>query len=209
MKKLLIFAVGLAMVSGSTLRADVIGSGPGASIPDNNPAGFSSTISIGQNETITGDVVVTIDGLTHTWMGDLNVTLTSPSATITSIMSRVGGLNPGDVGDSTNMNGTYAFSDSGPGDLWQVASSLGGIDNVPSGGYWATGPGSGAMISLNALFAGELTAGAWILNISDNAAADTGSFSGWSLSIQSSPVPEPSSLLTALLGCGLLVRRRK
>ncbi len=209
MKKLLVFAAALAMVSVSNVKADVIGSGPGSALPDNSPAGFSSVISIVPNETVNGDVVVTIDGLTHTWMGDLIVTLTSPSATSASIMSRVGSPGPGSFGDSTDWGGTYDFSDNGPNDLWAVASSLSGTQTVPSGGYWATGAGSGAMVSLNAIFAGELTAGDWVLNISDNAGGDVGSFGGWSLSVQSSAIPEPSSLLTALLGCGLLVRRRK
>ncbi len=48
-------------------------------IPDNNAAGISSSIQVADNKRIT-ELKVTVD-LTHTWIGDLKVTLTGPGTT--------------------------------------------------------------------------------------------------------------------------------
>ena len=51
-------------------------SSPGFSIPDNRPGGISDTITIDQEGVIAG-VTVTLD-ITHTYRGDLRVTLMTP-----------------------------------------------------------------------------------------------------------------------------------
>lgn len=58
------------------------------SIPDNNATGITSTISIADAYTVFGaDVSVDI---THTWIGDLIVELTSPSGTTVNLHNRSG-----------------------------------------------------------------------------------------------------------------------
>ena len=62
---------------------------PALSIPDNNPAGIDASIDI----TTAGNVRemdVWVD-ITHTWIGDLRVTLTSPSGTSVLLHDRSGG----------------------------------------------------------------------------------------------------------------------
>jgi C1A family cysteine protease len=54
---------------------------PNASIPDNNLAGASSTITISDAATI-GSLSVSLD-IAHSWIGDLKVTLSNGSTTIT------------------------------------------------------------------------------------------------------------------------------
>ncbi len=62
---------------------------PMLNIPDNNPTGVSSTMTIDTPGELTGvEVYVNI---THTWIGDLIVRLTSPSGTAVTLHSRSGG----------------------------------------------------------------------------------------------------------------------
>jgi subtilisin-like proprotein convertase family protein len=61
---------------------------PNASIPDNSPTGASSTINVSDSGDIV-DVKVTTD-ITHTYRGDLKVTLTH-GTTSTVIFNRTGG----------------------------------------------------------------------------------------------------------------------
>lgn len=198
----IVFAI--ALVSAERACASVIdSSGAGFSIPDNNAGGDSSTISIGVDETIS-DIEVTLFGLTHSWVGDLVGTITSPSGTSAELFFRVGN---GNFGDSSNLNGDYTFGDSGSS--WASAvGSVGGNGTVPVGTYQASTDGDGP-ISLAAAFTGESTLGDWTLNLSDNARFDTGSLGGWGLNITSSvtAVPEPGPMFLVCLAAGVSMRR--
>ena len=57
-------------------------------IPDNNPPGITSFLSVGTNDVI-GDLNVFVD-VTHTWRGDLIVELTSPAGTTVRLQNRTG-----------------------------------------------------------------------------------------------------------------------
>ena len=61
---------------------------PGLAIPDNNPNGVSSTIVINQSGKIQG-IKVGVD-VTHTYVGDLKVELTSPSMSRIILWSQAG-----------------------------------------------------------------------------------------------------------------------
>jgi serine protease len=103
-------------------------------IPDNNAEGITSTINIADEITIfASDVYVNI---THTWIGDLVVSLTSPSGTTAPLHNAAGG------GDD-NIDQTFSTS----------------------------------------AFNGEVASGDWVLSVSDNAAADTGTLNNWSMTI--------------------------
>jgi len=54
-----------------------IESAPGRIIPDNDPEGITDTIHVSQRRTIT-DISIEVD-ITHTWIGDLKVTLRGPN----------------------------------------------------------------------------------------------------------------------------------
>ena len=199
-------ALGFALCTFSFAEI-VDNSGAGFDIPDNDAAGASSTITIGQSGSIT-DVDVTLFDTNHTWIGDLVVTITSPSGTTVDLFNRVGDTTGG-AGDSSDLGGEYTFSDGGD-DLWAVADDAGGGDIIGAGTYAATGVGSPDPLSLAALFAGEDTAGDWVLFASDNAGGDLGNIGGWGLSITVSAVPEPGSLvLLGAMGVACVVRRRR
>ena len=182
--------------------------GAGASIPDNNPAGVNGgdivfAAPLGTIQTVSFGM----QGLTHTWLGDLIATVTytpnTGSAISVNLFNRIG-LPPAGAGDSSDFGGDYTFSDSGA-DLWAAASAAGAAAAVAAGDYRATGAGSGAAIDLTTLFAGADATGTWSLNVADRAGADVGAFTGWSVTLTS--IPAPSAL--ALMGLGGLVAGRR
>ncbi len=65
-----------------------VSSSPNLPIPDADPAGVSDVINVPQTGVLSG---VTVDiQLTHTWIGDLTVTLTSPAGTAVTLHNRSG-----------------------------------------------------------------------------------------------------------------------
>ncbi len=124
------------------------------SIPDNDPNGITSTIQINDNNTIQ-DLNVHID-ISHTYIQDLKVSLTSPQGTTVRLFDR-------NCGAQHNLNIT--FDDSG--------------QNLDCG---ATGAGNTyrPVDNLSA-FNGESTQGTWTLTVSDNENQDTGTLNSWSI----------------------------
>ena len=132
---------------------------PETGIPDNTPAGVNVTINLPAGTVSNMDVK--IGSLSHTFVADLKMVLTSPSATSVTLINRRGGA--GD--DMTNL----IFDDEAP-------TSITGIV--------APGPFTGRFRPESPLsaFNGENQAGVWTLNISDNAAIDVGTLHSWGLS---------------------------
>jgi subtilisin-like proprotein convertase family protein len=143
--------------------------GPPASIPDANAAGVNVSIPVSMasavarvtfsidGTTCTTATNATTVGLSHTWVGDLVGKLTSPSGTTVMLFNRPGGVN------NSGNNFCQTVLDDG------AASSIQTI--LTSGAPW-TGTFSPAQ-PLSA-FNGEPASGTWVLNVSDNAAFDTG-----------------------------------
>ena len=127
-------------------------------IPDNNPSGVDSSIQYTSAVEITS-VIVNVD-ITHTWVSDLTLTLTSPAGT--SIV-----LSTGNGGGGDNYSGTI-FDDDADDPIF---------DGVP--------PFTGVFTPEEPLstFIGEDSGGQWILNVADNATLDTGTINSWSLDI--------------------------
>jgi hypothetical protein len=192
MKKVLLVA--LVVLAVPALATDY--TGPGGVIVDNQTV--TSPITVPDSFTITG-ISVAVNALTHTWCGDLIATLTNGSTSV-DLINRIGRIGGSGFGDSSNFGGSYSFFDTAAGDMWAVAASGDTSFVIPGAPYKPTTV-DGALSSLNS-FVGANSLGTWTLSISDNAGGDTGSFSGWTLTL----IPEPASL--ALLGLGVLLRRR-
>ncbi len=236
-------ALGSLVLIGS-VDADVLNqrdtqNGTLSNIPDFNGMATSvpRTINIVENELIR-DVSVTIEGLNHTWVGDLVATLrkvgpgntTLASTTLFNRISR-DGIGPG---NSSNFAGNYTFvsrdadptNASNPQNIWSVADNDNTLFNIPvsqatqltastfaetlQSSYSAVAE-SGAELSLADAFAGQTTAGTWEFRIEDRLEREVGSFTGVTLNFQGpAAVPEPGSLMLALGAIGgLLCKRRR
>jgi len=180
----------VATLPASAATLTFTGNGSGGNIPDSSTTGFSSTITVptSSNFLIT-DVTVTLTGLQH-------------------LFNRVGRIVPPATatGDNSNFNGNYSFNDAFTGDIWTVAASGGNLFNVASGNYFATGGNSSTKVPMLASLGGQESSGVWRLTIADTVAGTTGSFTSWTLNLQGTPIPEPSSSL-GLLALGLLGAR--
>ena len=129
------------------------------SIPDNNATGADSVIDFASNLVNIDDVNVTVN-ITHTFTGDLILTLTSPGGTSVILSNRNGGSGE----DYTST----VFDDDG-------------ATPISSG----SAPFTGTFSPDNPLsaFNGESALGNWTLNVSDNAGIDTGTIDSWSLEV--------------------------
>lgn len=154
---------------------------PGLPIPDNNPAGVSDTLNVPDSITI-GDVNI---GLTipHTWVGDLIVTVTHGSTSVT-IVDRPGTTGSGFGCSADNYNG-IVLDDEGTVSIESACA-----DNLTSPpNYRPNNPLSA--------FDGQNSAGAWTINVSDRAGQDLGTLVSWSVIIDTvgaSPCAPPCGL---------------
>jgi hypothetical protein len=148
---------GLGAAALASAASATIYTGAGGTIPDNDPAGFVSEIVI-DDEFVVDDLTINLNGLFHTWIGDLVVFVSYDGIDGTagsSLFDRVGKTNATTgFGDNSNLAGTYSFNDGG-GDLWAAAAAASGSgDVVAPGVYFASGGLGPAQLSLNGLFGG-------------------------------------------------------
>ncbi len=130
---------------------------PSVSIPDNNAGGVSSTIQVNDSFTIS-DLNLSLD-ISHTYINDLRIKLTSPQGTEVYVFDR---------GCGNQDNIVVTFDDE--------ASSTMDCSNMASGNtYQPANPLSA--------FDGENTQGTWTLTVSDHYSQDTGTLNSWSLNI--------------------------
>jgi subtilisin-like proprotein convertase family protein len=159
------------------------GTGGGGNWPGTLPPSPSSVFTVYTPESFLKITRVSIEGLQHTWVGDLQITLRPPRGyPAVNLAHRPGftGSGNGNSGDCTG--GGYAFiSQTGgaatvppssgnwsPGTYWQSYGS--------GGGTWPSGVNSIHNYSLESLPGSE---GAWQLEIYDWAGGDTGTFASW------------------------------
>jgi subtilisin-like proprotein convertase family protein len=139
---------------------------PNAAIPDNTQPGVSVTIEITEDVIITDlDVDLVI---AHTWVGDLDAVLTSPSGTQVAIFDRPGvpattfGCSGNDVNATLDDEATDPVED----------ECGAGVPTI-NGTFTPNNPLSA--------FDGESTLGTWTLTVSDYAGGDTGTVNSWGL----------------------------
>ena len=174
------------MMSSTAMGTDA----PSAAIPDNVTGGTSSSIAIAgipADAAIT-DIRVVDLGITHTWAGDLVITLTSPTGEELVLMDQPGTVSG--LGDSSNSDGAdpYDFNDAAAVNAEDMGSTIPGGDVVcRDDGICEYAPG-GAPFSFAALIAeiqanGSDPNGSWTLNVADVGAGISGTFDAWSLEI--------------------------
>ena len=133
-------------------------------IPDNNSAGVGSVLKVtGQASLLS--LLVGVD-ISHTYVGDLAVSLTSPAGKTVQLLDR-----PGHPGDSCNNNDMLvAFDDEATTDL---------ENHCAGSNPWFRGFGLPAQ-SL-AEFRGAPINGDWTLTVQDRASQDSGTLNRWGI----------------------------
>ncbi|MGH8042320.1 MAG: proprotein convertase P-domain-containing protein [Rudaea sp.] len=138
-------------------------------IPDNTPAGVSSTFTVSGCNTI-DDVNVGLS-IDHTWVGDLIVTVKSPGATSVTIVNRPGV--PASTYGCGGDNIRAVLDDEGAGGPVENACAT----TVPTI-FGAFTPNSSLTV-----FDNTTGNGTWTLKVSDNVAGDIGTLNDWSLQL--------------------------
>jgi subtilisin-like proprotein convertase family protein len=196
MKAALLIVAGFAI--SASAQTVFYGGGLGGAIPDNGGVGspLSSSIVIGDAGSIT-DIDLNLNGLSHTFVGDLIISLSNGSTSV-ELVNRPGVPDFSGFGWAYNLGGDYIFDDAA-GVTWQdVNGNVQDTDfNIASGSYL----GEQALSAFN----GSSVAGTWTLSISDNAGADTGALGSWGVTITT--IPAPAGL--AILGLGGLAATRR
>ena len=143
---------------------------PFVSIPDSGAT--SDTLSVADSFILT-DVDVLLN-VTHTWVGDLIFSITSPMSTTVTVFDR-----PGEPASTFGCSGN---------DIDAILDDSAGtnVENVCGAG---TPTINGVFAPNNPLsaFNGEDAQGVWTINASDNAGGDTGTLNEWC--IITDPVP--------------------
>lgn len=161
----------------TTLVSDVLCSTPNLSIPDNDPAGVTNDLVIGDPGSIT-DLNVTLD-VTHTWVGDLVFELEHVETGTSVVFYDRPGVPASTFGCSGNdIDATLDDEAATP-----VEDECGG--GVP------TIQGSFIPNNLLAAFDGEDIAGTWRITASDLAGGDTGTLNEWCIDAGTTGGPEP------------------
>jgi subtilisin-like proprotein convertase family protein len=146
----------------------------GLDIPDGDEGGISHTINVPDTFSIT-DVDVRLN-ITHTFVGDLCISVTHGDTTV-DIVQRPGA----DTGEPCHFGSPFGC----PNNDYNMVQ----VDDEGTGGSMedlcgADGPTSPPNYTPNnplSAFDGMDAAGPWIITVSDNAAADTGTLNGWAL----------------------------
>ena len=163
-------------------------------IPDNNPAGLTVAFAASGITLPVGKVTLSLT-MTHTWVGDLRVVLTSPAGAARMVVfSRIGTSRTLTTGDSSNLSGAYLFTDAPvAGGLWAAAAVVDDTQLIPSGSYLPSSSGApgrsdagGCATSLTGVFEGLTPAqanGSWTVSLVDQFATDTGAITAALLTI--------------------------
>lgn len=144
---------------------------PTAAIPDDG-CGTSNYVSMTVNYTGTNPIAdIDVDVfIEHTYRGDLQIEVESPTGTIVTIFD-------GQGGGADNLEAT--FDDASANTTYTANHTLDGVVDEtlqPSGGSLST-------------FNGETPTGTWIIRVCDDASADTGTLNDWDITIVESCTP--------------------
>jgi len=128
---------------------------------------ITSTITLSSGLCVSDVNILGLD-VSHTWIHDMTITLTSPDGVTVTLLDEICG----------SQNDLFmGFDDSGAGQ--------GSLSCPPTDGtiYQADGSLSN--------FNGNSVAGDWVLSISDNVGGDGGSLNGWCLEVTEDACPAP------------------
>jgi subtilisin-like proprotein convertase family protein len=198
-----------ASATASAVTADAFYSAPNLelALPDEDPTGVSSTISVPDSFSIAKLALIVV--MDHTWVGDLMFTLTGPDGTTLTLADRPGTDDPSvDAGDSSNLSSAHPiiFGDLSPIPAEMLGAGCTDTDSVIGVDChrWVN-PDQ----SLGDTWIGTDAFGDWTLTVSDNAGLDLGVLDGWMIAFNMQPVPVPPALWLFATGLFALAARRR
>lgn len=166
-------------VSGGTTTQTISYTGPAVAIPDNLASGASVTLPVSglagtisdlnfrfDGSSCSNAIGATTVGLDHTYVGDLVITLQSPTGTIVTLMTRP--TSGAGTASGNNLCNTV-FDDSAATSIATI-----GTTGDPYTGSWTP---SSSLSAVN----GQNPNGNWILKVVDAAGVDTGTIRAFSL----------------------------
>ena len=150
-------------------------------IPEEDASTISSIIEIEENGEVTDVDIKSLD-IYHSWVGDLLITIESPSGIKATLMDQPGvpASNFGCPEDNLFLN----FDD-------ETSQDYESLDTTCNGGNMAITGTYQPFESLK-VFNGEIASGTWKLTIEDLADGDGGNLNGWDLNICSTIIPDLS-----------------
>ena len=186
----------VALSLSASAHATLFGPATGGPIPDAVvnlliPGSLSVTINVAGSGTVASmsNVRLFFGPPTHTWCGDLAVTLIAPNGDDVDLFCRLGVINtaPNSTGDSSDLAGNYLFTEGGDSFL-AAAMAEGDLTVVPPATYarsTSDGPlvAGGQDVDPFTIFNGDSINGVWTLRIEDWAILDVGSLGSWSFNI--------------------------
>ncbi len=137
---------------------------------------------------------MTMGSPNHTWMGDITATLIAPNGASHTIFGVVTSTTATGIGDSSDLGGTYVFSDAAAappsGGWWQEATLRTAAEVMTSGTYRTTSSGGAGQTNpapptnMNASFTGVASPnGTWTLRLTDGCTGDTGAITAANLTV--------------------------
>ena len=132
------------------------------------------TVAAPSGATVTG-VTVDVD-ITHTWVGDVTISLQSPDGTVLTMMSKPGEVDTATCCGCNNEDVVLTFDDAGALTATDLENFCNAFDDP-----WYTGTAQPMNAFSNLL--GEAVNGDWTLCVADGEGGDLGTFNSWGLNI--------------------------
>jgi len=217
--------VGMVLGAAGLARAGVFVDVPvGRTILDGDAGGLVSRVTVSGGAGILTHLRVSLD-ISGTWNGDLYSYLAHESG-FAVLLNRVGQTDAGGVGYGDPGIDVTFDDDAVNGDIHSYRATLGNPEAGlagPLSGFWS--PDARAVSPFGVTEAMARTAflsgfeggnpnGIWTLYVADVSGGDVHRLESWGLELEIQPIPEPAgwaanALCAGLLGCWLLLRRRR
>ena len=172
---------GTASASNSFTTANEICRNPAVAIPDNNTTGVTDNVTVSSTGALTG-LRLAVD-ITHTYVGDLNLTLTKGATSVTLVQRPGNATNTGATGCSGH-DMDIVLDDAAVPTVETNCLASPNVAYTVGASYKPNNPLAG--------FVGQELSGQWSLKATDSAGQDTGVLNSWCLlpAVDAGPVDE-------------------